>query len=297
MRPKLLSACLTSIAAQRGDDEFTIHIIVVDNDPAGSAAPVVAEFKPDFPVTCIHQPRRGIAIARNAALDAAKAIGADWIAFIDDDETAAPDWLENLMAKEYRDTPVLMGRQIMVYPPDAPFWTPRERRKRPEEGRAMTTAYTHNVRLSAALVDAGLRFDESLGAMGGEDQEFFAEAYRRGFTIRRTERALTYETAHRERLTYVGQVYRAYWTAASNLRHEALLNGWARCNIRKAHTVPINIIFGLFEIAASPIFLVGGLVAFKSRAVGGGKKIAKGLGRAAGILGIMPQPYVQVVGE
>jgi succinoglycan biosynthesis protein ExoM len=292
----MLTECLQSINAQITPTDRDVSVVVIDNDPDGSAKTVVSDCESSWPVRYVHEPRRGIAFARNAALDTATEIGADWIAFIDDDEVAAPDWLEKLMSAEYGETPVLMGRQIMVYPPDSPFWTPRERRKRSKEGQVMKAAYTHNVRFSMALVDAGLRFDESLGAMGGEDQEFFSEAYRRGFVIRRTERALTYETAHRERLTYTGQVYRAYWTAVSNMRHEAQLKGWSRSKIRKAHTVPFSIIFGALEIAVSPIFLVGGVTAFKSRAVGGGKKIAKGLGRAAGMLGIMPQPYSRIVG-
>jgi hypothetical protein len=74
------------------------------------------------------------------------------------------------------------------------------------------------VRFSATLPRAGLRFDEGLGFMGGQGNEFFAAAHAQGFAIRRTLRAITREAAHPERLTYRGLMYRAYWCAASEMR-------------------------------------------------------------------------------
>ena len=42
--------------------------------------------------------KAGIPAARNAALEAAKSISPDWIAFIDDDEVAPRDWIARLHA-------------------------------------------------------------------------------------------------------------------------------------------------------------------------------------------------------
>jgi succinoglycan biosynthesis protein ExoM len=79
--------------------------------PAGARL-TVARFcaTAPFPVYYVHEPICGIARARNAALDKATELGADWIAMLDDDEVADPRWLANLMAPEYLDTPVLMGK-------------------------------------------------------------------------------------------------------------------------------------------------------------------------------------------
>ena len=103
--------------------------------------------------------------------------------------------------------------------------------------------------------------------------------------------ANTWETFHRERLSYGAQMYRAYWCAASDMRRLAIEKGWTSAILRKAWTVPVHAILGAVEIAASPLFVIAGPTAFKRRALAGGKKIAKGIGRAASIVGHLPQPY------
>jgi glycosyltransferase involved in cell wall biosynthesis len=300
LRPKMLERCLDSLVEQLFSSDIVVETIVVDNDRDPSARDVVQRIagRSWLPLKYKHVRRRGIAIARNAVLDHAKLRHCfDWVAFIDDDEVADPDWIAALMAPEYRATPVLMGRQELIYPDPLPFWGTRRQKPRRREGEAVKTAYTNNVRFSTDLIGAGLRFNEALGLMGGEDQEFFTEAYKRGFQIRRTERAITHETVHAERLTYRAQFGRAYWCAASNLRRLAVDRGWLRAGLIKAHTVPISIVFGALEVLASPLFIAGGVTTFKRRALAGGKKIAKGLGRATAMTGCLPRPYLHVVGE
>jgi hypothetical protein len=140
----------------------------------------------------------------------------------------------------------------------------------------------------------GLRFDEGLGLMGDEDNELFARATQAGFEIRRTDKAVVTEVGHPERLTYRGHMYRAYWCAASDMRRTAIRNGWPGAVARKAHPVPLNMIFGALELLTSPVCIIGGLDAFKRRALAGGKKIAKGAGRAAAMIRRLTQPYANV---
>lgn len=301
-RPMMLERCLHSLAAQLAIPDIELHIIVVDNEPEPNNRALVAAVARCSPIGMryVHQPKRGIAAARNAALDAAMEIGPDWIAFLDDDEVAEPDWIAELMAPEYRDTPILLGAIVTEYPAPAPFWVTDKRQAggvKGKEGEGCKTGTTGNVRLSAALLGAGFRFDEGLGLMGGEDNELLTRARQAGFEIRRTLRAVVTETAHAERLTYVGQLYRAYWCAASDMRRTAIAKGWTSAILRKAHTVPSNLIFGAAEVAVSPLFVVLGIDAFKRRALGGGKKVAKGLGRGAAMLGCLPAPYRTVVGD
>lgn len=298
-RPMMLGNCLRSLGRMIIPANIEPYIIIIDNDPNGGAYEAIASFGGISPhlVFALHEPRRGIARARNAALGAAEAMGMDWIAFIDDDETADEGWLAALMAHEYRHVPVLMGRQMPIYPSPLPFWAvPRERRARPE-GRRLDCAYTNNVRFSIDLVKAGLRFDERLGLMGGEDSEFFYAAHRAGFEIRQTQRALTYEVMHPARLSYIAQSQRAYWIAASNLRRGIMARGKARTALTKLHTIPVSMALGAIELAISPLFAVAGLRRFKRRAIAGGANIAKGMGRIAAMLGRLPEPYKHVVGE
>jgi succinoglycan biosynthesis protein ExoM len=295
----MLTACLESLMLQATPNDLDVRVVVVDNEPRPNNRGIVNTLRnrSPLPIQYLHEHRRGIACARNRVIDAALGHNCDWIAFIDDDEVADPYWIAELMAPEYRQVPVLDGRREFVYPDPLPFWAAhRPKQPRPEGARAKT-ATTANVRFSMTLVRAGLRFDESLGLMGGEDIEFFSTAHKLGFEIRQTQRAITHEQFHRGRLTYRAQVYRAYWNAASDLRRAAIERGTGRAMLAKAHTVPLNILIGALEIAVSPLFIAAGPFEFKRRALAGGKKIAKGIGRAASMIGHLPQPYAKVHGE
>ena len=96
-RPESLARTVRSVLAQEGVDHLRRELVVVDNSPEGSAQEVVAglaEGAP-FPVRYVHEPRPGVATARNSGLAAAS--GA-LIAFLDDDEEAHPGWLAALLA-------------------------------------------------------------------------------------------------------------------------------------------------------------------------------------------------------
>jgi succinoglycan biosynthesis protein ExoM len=297
-RPKMLARCLASLATQTADN-FDLVIVVASNGPDADANRAAVErfatWSP-FPVEYLHDPVQSIARARNAILDTARRAAAQWVAFVDDDAVAAPDWLANLMAPQYLHVPVLMGVNLYLYPTPRPFWAPSDEVKG-YEGQAHKTAYTGNVRFSAELIHAGLRFNERLGLMGGEDNEFFAAAHARGFEIRQTLRAVTREVAHPERLTYRALVYRSYWCAASEIRRLSITQGHARAALRKAHTIPLNLIFGTAWIIAAGAAAIISRRTFKRFAIEGGKKLAKAAGRTAAFIGVNPQPYRIIHGE
>lgn len=297
-RPQMLSHCLDSLNDQVLPPWIIPTIIIIDNDPVGSAKPVIETFKTKTSIQIInsHEPRRGIAVARNAALDLAMKMDADWIAFIDDDELASPDWLASLMSSRYWKIPVLAGSRVEIAPNPTPFWyVPRKRKYL--EGRKQTTASTANVRFSRALTDAGLRFDESLGLAGGEDTLFFARASLLGFEIRRTDLAITLEESHPERLTYMAQMYREYWSGQVSVKKNVLMNGKLRGTFLNNIPAAFSIIPGVAEVLVSPIFYLFSLDSFKDRALSGGRKIAKGAGRVAGMLGLISKPYRKIVGR
>jgi succinoglycan biosynthesis protein ExoM len=243
------------------------------------------------------EPRRGIASARNKAIKTAFQLGADWIAFIDDDEIADDHWLQQLMAPEYNSVPILRGQRILSLPIPAPFWATPVKQKSVVEGALCHTAYTNNVRFSRALMDYGLRFDEALEFSGGEDVDFFTRARKCGFEIRHTARAITYETIHFERLTYRRQCTTSFWVAAANIRESITRRGAIRALLTKLHTIPLNLILGPTLILASPFALVAGVNAFKKVALAGGDKIARAAGRVAALAGYMPAPYFCIDGD
>ncbi|MFZ0550665.1 MAG: glycosyltransferase, partial [Steroidobacteraceae bacterium] len=78
------------------------EVVVVDNDAAGSARATVEDFKrrsDRFPITYEIQPERNISQTRNRTVHLANA---EWMAFIDDDERAPPQWLRLLLESAAR---------------------------------------------------------------------------------------------------------------------------------------------------------------------------------------------------
>jgi glycosyltransferase involved in cell wall biosynthesis len=100
-RPHGLSVAVRSVFAQDGVDFAALELIVVDNDQVASAQAAVAELADEapFPIHYVHEPRPGVAHARNAGM--AKASG-ELIAFLDDDEEAPAGWLAALLAAQAR---------------------------------------------------------------------------------------------------------------------------------------------------------------------------------------------------
>ena len=96
-RPIFLQRLLTELGSQETGGRFTYSIVVSDNDRLRSAEPLVAEFAANSNIAvkyCV-EPQQSIALARNKAVQ--NASGA-YIAFIDDDELPARNWLKSLFA-------------------------------------------------------------------------------------------------------------------------------------------------------------------------------------------------------
>ena len=93
-RPDSLVRALDSLARQtRAPDE----IIVADNAPEAGARRAVETFagRAPCPVVYVHAANPGVANARNTGFAAARHA---LIAQLDDDESAGPDWLAQLLA-------------------------------------------------------------------------------------------------------------------------------------------------------------------------------------------------------
>jgi len=119
LRP-ILTRCLELIATQ-SRDYGNNEIIVVLNGPDD---PAFAQSVSQFPVRLLHEPRRGVSIARNHAVRCAKG---DILVFVDDDILVDPRWLETLL-KGFEDPAVacVTGRVI----PAGPLCISAERKAR-----------------------------------------------------------------------------------------------------------------------------------------------------------------------
>jgi succinoglycan biosynthesis protein ExoM len=298
-RPNMLRSCLDSLGRQIVPADLAVEIVVADNEEQMNARAGVEAFATGCPfaVHYVHQPKRGIAAARNAILEKAVALGADWIAMLDDDEAAAPDWIVNLMAPEYRGIPILRGKRIYVFPSPAPFWAREKERRDPPEGAPITRVSTNNVRFSAKLVrKAGLRFDESIGLSGGEDHRFFRAARKAGFAAHATNKAITYETAHPERLTFRYMMLANYRFTMTRTYDRLEHDGQLAVLIQLAMSIP-GLFMGLGELAVCPLAAVFGRYRFKQFALRGAKRFTLTAGIVSALSGVRRDAYRHVVGN
>jgi glycosyltransferase involved in cell wall biosynthesis len=119
-RAPLVRRLLQGLALQRA--EIRWDVLVVANDCDDDTASVVEALAAGFPVPLRieHEPQRGLAHARNRALDTAR--GA-LLLFLDDDVTCRPGWLAAHVAA-FGDPRVVGtgGRILPVLPEGAPGW-------------------------------------------------------------------------------------------------------------------------------------------------------------------------------
>lgn len=186
-RAKALGETLASLVALTVPSGVALRIIVADNDVEPSAHARVEAARAGLPMALsyVHCPAGNISLARNACLDEADA---DFLAFIDDDETVEPQWLENLLAAAATGAAdVVLGPVRAQYGPGAPGWMRRGdfHSTRPVWVKGeIRTGYTCNVLLRlAAPAIAGRRFDHALGRSGGEDTAFFMQVHAAGGRI------------------------------------------------------------------------------------------------------------------
>lgn len=113
-RPALV-ATLLSLFELEVPEGVTVRLIVADNDEEPSAKASVDRLRETSPfeIAYVHCPKSNISIARNACLSESRA---DYLAFIDDDETAPPHWLAALMEKAGETgADVVLGPVTAVY--------------------------------------------------------------------------------------------------------------------------------------------------------------------------------------
>jgi len=110
-------------ALRRQDATCAIEVIVVDNNSSDGTAALVATID-DPRVRAIHEPQQGLSHARNAGLRHARG---EYVAFIDDDVEAAPDWASTIIRTldSRRDVDGVGGRVLPAWPQPRPRWLTR----------------------------------------------------------------------------------------------------------------------------------------------------------------------------
>lgn len=290
-RPELLAGVLPRILAQVDALEWPCDVVVVDNDPAGSANAVV-ESLAEPRVRYVAEPRPGLAAARNAALDAAAASRV--LVFIDDDGIPEPGWLERLVTTwltHHADG--VAGPAIRQVPPGTEAWVRASRffeRTPRTTGTHVQGAATNNLLLDLeSLRRRGLRFDVRFGLTGGEDTMLTRSLTSRGGVIVWCEEAVVGDPVPPERATRAWVLKREYRMASTWSRvHLALADaGWPRARQGLSLTRT-----GLGLLARGAGRRVVGTVrrSLGTRALGE-RDLAKGRGVFAGLVGRRVEEY------
>ena len=153
-------------------------VVVVDNDPAGSAEATVRGLGDALPLIYVHAPKPGVATARNAGV---AATDAPLVAFLDDDEVASPGWLQALVTTQTATGADAVFGPIQGRAPDASPWLKPylERffgRAGPAESGRLDHAFGcgNSLLVRATALPGPAPFDPAADQIGGEDDLLFS---------------------------------------------------------------------------------------------------------------------------
>lgn len=278
---KLLDALRPTIEAP--PDGWSVRVIVCDNDPEGSAR-AACDARPA--VTYVHEPRPGIAAARNALVDAGA--GADAIAFIDDDEWPEHGWLAGLLdAADRFGADVVSGPVLSAFDAPPPRALARSfERPRQATGTKVPWPRTGNVLIRRdALEDPSLRFRESYGLTGGSDTMLFLELQRRGASMVWADDAVVHERVPADRVTHRWVLRRSFRLGNTHARFDRDLDGTPR-------TMALRGAKSLGWIGTGALAtLVAAVRLDRADVVGGLERVARGAGMLAGLGGFRFAEY------
>ncbi|WP_420120740.1 glycosyltransferase family 2 protein [Nakamurella sp.] len=263
----------------------TATLIVIDNDPQASARAAVATFGPH--VRYVHEPRPGIAAARNRALDQSPPDAL--LIFIDDDERPHPGWLTSLVDTHNKfGAAAVAGPVVSEYEHEPEEWIAAGRffdRRRPATGTVIDVAATNNLLLDLQQVNRiGLRFDEKFGESGGSDTLFTRRLHRAGGLMVWCAEATVTDVVPAPRLTRDWVLRRAFRSG----------NSWGRVNIELSESWPAQVRARVEALGGGLIRLAGGAVRFVVGIVTGSlanrargqRTMARGGGMVAAAVGI-----------
>ena len=292
-RPSELAALLPELIRQVDACKYPTSVLVVDNDPAGSAATVVREVSENR-VRYAVEPTPGIAAARNRVL--AEVENEDLLVFIDDDEWPVRDWLEALLDTYSKTRPAgVVGAVVSEFAAPLSAWVEAGRffdRRRLPTGTQTEVGATNNLLLDLHQIRAlRLTFDEEFGLSGGSDTMFTRQLTARGGRLVWCDEALVVDRVPTSRTS-------ARWVLLRALRSG---NSWSRTAMslpmsrgRRLRTRASLTGDAFARIIVGLVKWCGGLAAWSPRLQAGGlRSLARGTGMLLGAYGLVYREYLR----
>jgi glycosyltransferase involved in cell wall biosynthesis len=208
-RPDGLRRAAESVLAQANPCGLKIELVIVDNDPDGSALAQGQALAKEaaMDVRVVHMPEPGVANARNAGLAESRG---SLIAFLDDDEEAPKTWLCELVGTlKFYDADAVFG-PVRTRLPDSvtehrDYFDRFFARTGPEESGHIDDYYgCGNSLIRREALPSATPFDAARNHIGGEDDLLFAQMQARGAVFAWSAEAWVWEDPllSRTRLTY-----------------------------------------------------------------------------------------------
>lgn len=229
-RPAELQRAMRSVFTQTYLQGALAELVIVDNDPTGSALAAARELIGAAPETLtlhiLHCPDPGVANARNMAIDT---VTTPLVAFLDDDQSAPDTWLAELV-RGYAETSasVVFGPVDTALPDGVEHHHAHLKAffaRNPDlpDGLIPTFFGCGNALLDLRqLPERRPLFDAATNETGGEDDNLFSDIRRRGARFAWAGKARVWEhvPASRATLNYTLRRAVAYGQGPSKMAYE-----------------------------------------------------------------------------
>jgi glycosyltransferase involved in cell wall biosynthesis len=238
-RPDMVRDTLLSLDKLAVPEGVGVEILVIDNDPDGSARATIEELMAGtrtFPLRYIHEQRKGLSNARNRGIEESRG---DFIAFLDDDLYVSANWLTAMASCFARTNAAVVGGRTVIHWEGEPEAAVRACAKhigvldmgeQDREIRGRRLPGGGNAVFRRSVFERGLRFSTELGRIGkvllsGEDSELFEQLKRDRLPLWYCAEASVLHRTGGERLTAAYLVRQQYWFGISNAIIDQRLHG------------------------------------------------------------------------
>jgi len=290
-RPEHLRRTLASLQQQQTSHRF--GIVIVENDAGRTSIAEATRFleRADIPGICITEPQQGNCHAINAAFETAMTQFPDaaMLLMIDDDEMAAPTWLQAIVDAAQRSNADIVGGPVFPQFDDA---SKRDLSRHP----AFCPAYLASgpvaiiygsgnclIRRRVFATLAQPSFDLRFNFLGGGDTDFFTRSQRAGLTFYWAADAVITETVPETR-TQPG------WLAARGLRIGAI-NFQIRAKVTRTPLQRAGLLMRVMATLPLSLWRAARIALRERKLLIAMHPVAVAVGGALAAVGIEPQPY------
>lgn len=239
-RPAMLRDTLLGLREQMTRFGDSYEVVVIDNDPDGSAQPVVNELRIHWPSSValryVHETRVGLSYARNRGIDEARG---EFLGFLDDDLFVPSGWLVAVLECFERTEADCVGGRTLIHwegEPDPVLKSCENELVGMDMGErdvalmGRKTPGGGNAAFRRRVFAGGLRFSTKLGRVGtvllsGEDTEVMERLRGSGQSIWYCAGAVVRHRTGGQQMTPARVVRLRYWFGISYAIMDNRLHG------------------------------------------------------------------------